>query len=217
MAEVKLARDSNNNDSLQTHYKIIQHLYEKADANERAITQSNKELAQAVSVFRAKTEALPINVAVEVNRELNAAYANLERKFDATANGAGNRIVSKFENANVQAEKAEAAYNKAVKFAIWKVAFVATSTCAASLFIVCYFFMPELYSLRFEERSLTDRIEHLRRDAEEFKRMEGAGLIFTCLDGVKQKRCIRTDETAFGGKPYPVGQATYRAFVGATP
>ena len=209
------SKDSN--DTWELHYRMIRHLHEKADANESAITSSIEALDQATSVFRAKAENLSTAVSDNVKRDLSTTHTNLERKLNGMVTALSEQLTTKFADTNVQAENAKNAYIAAASFAIWKVCFCAVVISAVILFLIGQIFVPDLQSLRSEERRLAYEVERLKANAEDFKRMEGANLIFSCPDGDKQKRCIRTDESAFKGKPYILGQTTYRAFVGVTP
>lgn len=195
----------------QVHYDMIGQLYEKADANESSITQVSQALQKATDALHVSTKDLPAVVSAGVKHELDTFRVNFEHKMASLADNAGDRITDKFRSANIKAEQAEAAYEVAAKFAIWKVSGIAVSVSAIPFLIMYFLFMPDLRALRVEEHTLTREVERLKRDVEVFRRMEGAGWIFGCPDGNETKLCIRTDERAFKGKPHVVGNSTFRA------
>jgi hypothetical protein len=205
--------DSGNEDEpWQWHYKLIRQLYEKANQNEEEISKRNKALEQATATFCAQLDRLPAVLAASVERKLHTSFADAERKLEAAATIAGDRIVSRFTEANLDAERATAAYERGTKVSMRRIpglAFACFLAGVAGVVLMMWFILPDeekLSTMRREEARLTENIRNLIQRG-------GQAEVIGCTVGTTTRPCIRTDESLANGA-FSRNNETFRLIYG---
>lgn len=142
----------------QGHYDAIGALLEAAIRDQTQSQKSRASLEGAAAELNRAASSLP-----------SAINKKLESSLEKTAIDAGDRIVARFEDANLDADRASKAYQDAVRFSFLKLAALATVLVAIAvvgIVITTRLLTPstsELMALREEKVQLEQQIEWLTR------------------------------------------------------
>lgn len=141
---------------VEWHYHALQKVYETALYHDEQIDKKIAALAAATRTLENQAKALPAAVSTEVAKLLASSFKDANSKLSdgvdvilerlrAEAEAAGSRIAERFEAANVNASKAEAAYKRAATLTFWRVASMALlgTACGATAMVAIASYLIE--------------------------------------------------------------------------
>jgi hypothetical protein len=179
------------------------HLVEAAIRNEETISRTAREMREIERQLRERVEGLPDWIAGEVDRRLAAAV-----------NRTGSQVSAQLSGANEAATRAQAAYENAVKFAMWRITLLA---------LICFLVgcIGMIGGLYISARLLLPAPDILQREREAEQTVAklvargGDSELTQCaVQGGPSRLCIRTDERD-GGSPWKGNHGeTYRVIFG---
>ncbi|TCZ63926.1 hypothetical protein [Roseicella aquatilis] len=208
----------------EEHYHILREMYDTAVVNEQQVKQQLQALREAIGSLKAGASALPAYVAGETSKAMVASFADansqltngiatLTAKLKLEADQAGNRIVSKFTDANVAAGTAKEAYEQAARLTFRRVVgltvllgLFSAALGYGGMYAAARHVFPdpaEIAAMRAEKTALEANLTDLRQ--------RGAGIQMTqCrLRNGGSRLCVRTDEAEYSG-PFGDPPKTFR-------
>lgn len=163
---------------------VIGTLLEAAIRDQQAIEAAVGTLDRAIDTMQRASAVLPDTVAKEVDASLKAAI-----------NGAAETLVKRFEDANVKAARASAAYEEAAAFSIWRIVIPAlgiTALAGTAIVIAAWMAMPNLT----EVQALRNERDRLQHDLSILEQRGAKSDATTCQLSNKSKRvrlCVKLD------------------------
>lgn len=183
----------------------LANLKEAAIRNQAEISQVIQELRGLTHHFQSTAVNLPRSVSDKVKGELTDAVS-------LAVNDAADRIIKKHTAANVQAEGAERAYARAVRWSFTRIFAIGLFFFVAGIggmVLTAWRILPDYETLTRLQREKA-RLEQVVAELEQ--RGGTAGLSF-CPDNGRQRRCVRTNEMS-NAEPWRRDGETYRIIYG---
>lgn len=141
-------------------FRLVASIIEVAIENQNAAKRVMTDASEVLKNLNSATYQLPNAVATKVERTLHNEVA-----------AAATTLVEKFNEANVHADTASAAYIKASRHVIWKIALIAlaiTGICVTAIALLANHLSPsyaELQQLRSERDSLANQISWINQQS----------------------------------------------------
>jgi hypothetical protein len=165
---------------------VMHEIYESALRNQGSIKSALGDLNSAIDAMQNATNELPDELSSSVNKQISSAVESASRE-----------IIKKHTEANVQAERAYEAYDKAVRWSFMRIFGVALvlfvvilAATIIGMIIVVERWLPdarEVQALRMEQAELERVVANLAQQG-------GRADLTTCKLNGKPRLCIRTDE-----------------------
>lgn len=172
-------------------WSVFHTLLEKAILDQRAIERATQAMDSAAALLR----DLPGKLVTEVS-------GAVERKLESASQEAANKIVERFDRANVEADRACLAYERAAKFAPIRFAFLAVIVFGCGLLgmlAVAWFVLPNFQTITLLRKEQADLEATISSLAQRGGRIETSQC---SLSNGALKFCIRVEESygAFKGE-----------------
>jgi hypothetical protein len=177
-----------------------QRLAEVAIRNEEMISTAAREMQQITHQLGERVRTLPDWITGEVDRRLVA-----------TIQKTATEISARLTDATGAAERAQAHYEKAVKFAVNKIVRIALAcfVCGCIAMVLGVYISARVI---LPAPDVLQRQREAEQNVEKLAPRGGNSVLSMCTTAQGKKLCIRTDER---GEPNPWGQGeTYRIIYG---
>jgi hypothetical protein len=196
-------------------------MHDTAVVNEQQVKQQLQALREAIGSLKVGVSALPAHVAGETSKAMVAGFADansqltkgiaaLTAKLKLEADQAGDRIVSKFLEANVAAGTAKEACERAATLTFSRVVgltlllgLFSAALGYGGMYAAARQVVPDPAEMRAEKTALEANLTGLRQ--------RGAGIQMSqCrLRNGGSRLCVQTDETEYSG-PFSDAPKTFR-------